>query len=101
MRSPRISGVFHESRRSTLVENGDIQVNVARARRDQSRERGARLDVDAIPAAIVKKLGDRTDHRIEGTYIDVKSMLHIGKYPVQQHVFEVLRVADQQFARRL
>ncbi len=52
------------------------------------------LDIDPGPALTVEPLRDVVDDGVEGADIDVETARDVGQGTAQQHVLEVLRVAD-------
>src|SRR6266404_4795620 len=53
-----------------------------------------RLDVDAVPAEIIKPFGDAKVYRVRGAGIDIETVGAIAEHAIEHQIFEILRVAD-------
>ena len=60
-----------------------------------------RLDVDAGPAALIKRLGDRVHGGLIGTDVDVEAVLEVLQGAPQANVFEVLCIRNERHGRFL
>ena len=54
-----------------------------------------RFDVQAMPAQVVKRLGDGIVRRVIGADVDIKTVLDVLERTHQHHVFAILRVRDK------
>src|SRR5208282_5321316 len=77
------------------LAQGEVEIDIARPELDEPREMASgRLDVDAVPALVVKMAGDRMRHRVHGAHVDVEALGEPPERPRQHDVLEVLRVRD-------
>jgi len=60
-----------------------------------------RLDIDALPAAIIKGLGDRVVDRVVGADVDIKTVFKILQGAPQAYVLEILCVRNERHGRFL
>ena len=60
--------------------------------REQIGRARQRLDVDAMPAAVVEELRHRMHDGMAGADVDVEPVGTVCKQPMEQHVFVILCV---------
>lgn len=60
-----------------------------------------RFDVDAVPAMIVERFGDRIVVRVVGADVDVETVFELLERAPQADVFEVLCIGDERHGRFL
>ncbi len=61
---------------------------------------GDRLDVDAGPAVVIKRLGDGVVDGIVGANVDVEAVFDVSEGAPQADVFEVLCVGNERHESR-
>jgi len=76
---------------SLAGSDGDTQVDVPGTRRRQlGVQGGIRLDVDPVPASLVKVVGHAVFQRMTGADVDIEALLKVAESAPEHHVFRVL-----------
>src|SRR6185312_8130337 len=94
----RQAGSFHFKKpgRAWLVSHGDAQVDVVWAILDQAVIPTLHgLNVDALPAALIKGFGDRVVDGILRADVDIKAALHLFQRTPQKDIFAILCIGDK------